>query len=143
MKRALLALAWSALLGAAALAADLRVAVGPVRGAEGQVKRMLFDRAEGFRKEDQARAVLALPASAGQLEAVFRDLPPGQYAVLAYHDENGNGKLDLRLGMTQDYGMIQPGDKVIVPPPQDVNAAEVRLSEGHECVDWYFCKKSL
>jgi len=37
----------------------------------------------------------------------------------------------------------QPGDKVIVPPPQDVNAAEARMSEGHECVDWYFCKKSL
>lgn len=37
----------------------------------------------------------------------------------------------------------QPGDKVNVPPPQDVNAAEVRMSEGHECVDWYFCKKSL
>lgn len=37
----------------------------------------------------------------------------------------------------------QPGDKVIVPPPQDVNAAEARMSEGHECTDWYFCKKSL
>lgn len=37
----------------------------------------------------------------------------------------------------------QPGDKVIVPPPQDVNAAEKRMSEGHECTDWYFCKKTL
>jgi peroxiredoxin (alkyl hydroperoxide reductase subunit C) len=37
----------------------------------------------------------------------------------------------------------QPGDKVIVPPPQDVNAAEARMGEGHECTDWYFCKKSL
>lgn len=37
----------------------------------------------------------------------------------------------------------QPGDKVIVPPPQDVNAAEARLKEGYECTDWYFCKKAL
>jgi peroxiredoxin (alkyl hydroperoxide reductase subunit C) len=37
----------------------------------------------------------------------------------------------------------QPGDKVIVPPPQDVNAAEARMNEGHECTDWYFCRKSL
>ncbi|MCS6786910.1 MAG: peroxiredoxin [Thiobacillaceae bacterium] len=37
----------------------------------------------------------------------------------------------------------QPGDKVIVPPPQDVAAAEARLAEGYECTDWYFCKKSL
>jgi peroxiredoxin (alkyl hydroperoxide reductase subunit C) len=37
----------------------------------------------------------------------------------------------------------QPGDKVIVPPPQDVAAAEARMGEGYECTDWYFCKKSL
>lgn len=37
----------------------------------------------------------------------------------------------------------QPGDKVIVPPPADVNAAEARMSEGYECTDWYFCKKTL
>ena len=37
----------------------------------------------------------------------------------------------------------QPGDKVIVPPPASVEDAEARMNEGHECVDWYFCKKSL
>lgn len=37
----------------------------------------------------------------------------------------------------------QPGDKVIVPPPQDVTAAEARLNEDYECTDWYFCKKAL
>jgi len=37
----------------------------------------------------------------------------------------------------------QPGDKVIVPPPQDAKAAEARMGEGYECTDWYFCKKEL
>ena len=37
----------------------------------------------------------------------------------------------------------QPGDMVIVPPPPTVDAAEKRLEEGFECVDWFFCKKSL
>lgn len=37
----------------------------------------------------------------------------------------------------------QPGDKVIVPPPQDAAAAEARINEGYECTDWYFCKKEL
>ena len=37
----------------------------------------------------------------------------------------------------------QPGDKVIVPPPQDVHAAEARMKEGYECTDWYFCVKTL
>ncbi len=37
----------------------------------------------------------------------------------------------------------KPGDKVIVPPPATMEAAEARLQEGYECTDWYFCKKSL
>ncbi len=37
----------------------------------------------------------------------------------------------------------QPGDKVLVPPPEDTDAVEKRMSEGYECTDWYFCKKSL
>ena len=37
----------------------------------------------------------------------------------------------------------QPGDKVIVPPPQDMEAAEARKDEGYEYVDWYFSKKEL
>jgi peroxiredoxin (alkyl hydroperoxide reductase subunit C) len=37
----------------------------------------------------------------------------------------------------------QPGDKVIVPPPRTAEAAEARIQEGYECVDWYFCQKNL
>ena len=37
----------------------------------------------------------------------------------------------------------QPGDKVIVPPPQDADAAAARMNEGYECTDWYFCTKSI
>ena len=37
----------------------------------------------------------------------------------------------------------QPGQQVIVPPPQDAGAADKRMAEGYECTDWYFCKKSL
>ncbi|MCB9896173.1 MAG: peroxiredoxin [Planctomycetes bacterium] len=37
----------------------------------------------------------------------------------------------------------QPGEKVIVPPPQTQEAAEKRAKEGFEYVDWYFSKKEL
>ncbi len=37
----------------------------------------------------------------------------------------------------------QPGDKVIVPPPQTQAAAEARVAEGYECIDWYLCKREL
>jgi peroxiredoxin (alkyl hydroperoxide reductase subunit C) len=37
----------------------------------------------------------------------------------------------------------QPGDKVIVPPPQTAQEAEERSGEGYEYTDWYFSKKEL
>ena len=38
----------------------------------------------------------AMPASPEGCRAVFEDLPQGTYAAVAYHDENGNGTLDMR-----------------------------------------------
>jgi peroxiredoxin (alkyl hydroperoxide reductase subunit C) len=37
----------------------------------------------------------------------------------------------------------QPGDAVIVPPPQTVTAAEARAGEGYDYTDWYFSKKTV
>ena len=37
----------------------------------------------------------------------------------------------------------RPGDKVIVPPPKTVEAAEERVKAGFECTDWYLCKREL
>ena len=105
------------------LAADLTVAVQEVRGGEGQVKLMLFEREEGFRKEDKARQVLALPAAADSVSGVFHDLPPGRYAVIAYHDENGNGKLDLRFGMFPKEGYGLSNNPKLSGPPKFKDAA--------------------
>jgi len=38
----------------------------------------------------------------------------------------------------------QPGEKVIIPPPQTAEMAEERVNDSSlECTDWYFCKKEL
>ena len=37
----------------------------------------------------------------------------------------------------------KPGDKVLLPPPTTVEAAEMRANETEECLDWYLSKKSL
>jgi uncharacterized protein (DUF2141 family) len=88
-------------------AADILLTVQGVRSDQGQVKLMLFEREEGFRKEDKARQVLVLPAVKGDSKGLFQGLPPGRYAVVAYHDENADGKLNLRFGMfpKEGYGL--------------------------------------
>jgi len=112
-----------AVLALPAFAADLEVTVQGVRGGDGQVRLALFQREEGFRKEDKARQVLALPASAGEVGGVFRDLPPGRYAVIAYHDENGDGKLNLRFGMFPKEGYGLSNNPEISGPPKFRDAA--------------------
>jgi uncharacterized protein (DUF2141 family) len=104
-------------------AADLEVSVQAVSGNNGKVKLMLFEREDGFRKEDKARQVLALPAGAGTVTGVFRDLPPGRYAVIAYHDENGDGKLNLRFGMFPKEGYGLSNDPKFSGPPKFKDAA--------------------
>jgi peroxiredoxin (alkyl hydroperoxide reductase subunit C) len=37
----------------------------------------------------------------------------------------------------------KPGDQVIVPPPATQAAAEARMNEGYDCIDWFLCKKKL
>lgn len=130
----ILASAWMALAGIAvgsfAAAADLAVTVEAVRSDAGQVKLMLFDKADGFRKEDQALRILSLPARTGSLLAVMDNLNPGTYALVVYHDENNDGKLNMRLGMfpKEGYGLSN-NPKVSGPPRFRESAFEF---SGHE-----------
>jgi uncharacterized protein (DUF2141 family) len=118
----------------AAQAADLEVTVQGVKDASGQVKLMLFDREEGFRKEDKARQVLALPAAPGTLKGRFTGLEPGRYAVIAYHDENGDGKLNLRLGMFPKEGYGLSNNPKLMGPPKFAAAALEVVNPGSATV---------
>jgi len=126
--------ALAALMLGNAAAADLEVAVEQVSGSNGKIKLMLFDREEGFRKEDKARQVLTLPVAGGTVSGTFRDLPPGRYAVIAYHDENGDGQLNRRFGMfpTEGYGLSN--NKMPSGPPKFKDAA-FDVSEGGNRID--------
>jgi peroxiredoxin (alkyl hydroperoxide reductase subunit C) len=47
-----------------------------------------------------------------------------------------------RNGIAAPEGWL-PGDKVIVPPPQTAQDAEIRSGEGYDYTDWYFSKKQI
>ena len=83
-----------ALLGAsAAAAATLKVEIGNLRNAKGDVYLALWDHSESFTESDRTIAVAKVPAGRKHpLE--FTGLAPGRYALVAYHDENENGELD-------------------------------------------------
>lgn len=77
-----------------------------------------------------------VPASAGFVEATFESIPPGSYAVVAYHDVNGNGQFDRVLGIPREpYALSGQAAKKMVPSFSDAvlpirtgeNAVVIRL----------------
>lgn len=96
---------------------SMTVRLNGVEHDRGTVRVAVFSDPKTFRKADQAYAGKEVPASAGTVTVEFDEVPAGQYAVMAYHDENGNGELDLRFGMMpiEGYGLSN-NPKVMGPP---------------------------
>ena len=90
------------------LAAELAIEVRGIRSGDGRLFVAVHgpENSAKFPSADGVVAGLHQRARAGTLRFVLRDLPPGRYAVNAFHDENDNGELDTNLvGIpTEGYG---------------------------------------
>ncbi|WP_149195669.1 DUF2141 domain-containing protein [Luteimonas suaedae] len=90
----------------AAWAADLEVRLQGLRSQDGSVRVSVVDSAAGWDGEAAPVAAQQLTATGNAVRMHVADLAPGAYAVMAFHDENGNGRLDTNLvGMpVEGYG---------------------------------------
>ena len=88
------------------------------------------------------------------VRAVFVIDPNSKVRAMIYYPlTNGRSVAEilrlLKALQTSDKNAVstpegwQPGEKVIVPPPQTAAAADERMNAGYECVDWYFSKRDL
>ena len=121
------------LLSAGASQADestIVVTLKNVRDTSGKLRASLYREPATFRKEDKAVQSVSIPAIKGDAQLVFKGLTPGRYAIMAYHDADLDGKLDLRLGMfpTEGYGLSN-NPKVFGPPKFADSAFEVAGGE--------------
>jgi uncharacterized protein (DUF2141 family) len=114
-------------IAASAHAADLTVEVLNPRSTQGTVGATLFSAAAGWLKTDQAVQATQQP-SASKVTLVFRNVPPGRYALSVMHDENGNGKLDTNLiGIpTERYGFSRDAASRMGPPSFDDAAFDLQ-----------------
>lgn len=125
MTAQLLALLLSASTVTAVLAQDsaLQVNLTGIQHERGNMRVGLYADPKTFRKEAHAVAIEQAPARQGTVTINFKALPPGRYAIMAYHDEDGNGELNRRLGMfpTEGYGLSN-NPTVSGPPAFDDSA---------------------
>ena len=82
---------------AATAATEVTVTVTGLRTGNGIVACALFDSAATFLEPGQQRVGRRVPAAAGSVTVTFPGVPPGDYAVVAYHDENANEELDRNI----------------------------------------------
>ena len=135
---ATLAAAALALLAPAfAFAADLTVRIEGVRSADGDIRVALHRRADGVDFPDSAgimKAAMRPAAETGNL--VFEGLPPGDYAVAAFHDEDRDGDLNTNLlGMpTEGYGFSNEARGIFGPPGFDAAAFTIKADEERPAV---------
>ncbi len=131
---AALGLAALALLAPAfASAADLVVRVDGVRSADGDVLVAVHGRAAGADFPDDAAAVKKAMRPAGEAgDLVFAGLPPGDYAIAAFHDADGDGELNTSLlGIpTEGYGFSNNARGMFGPPRFD--DAAFTIGDGEE-----------
>ena len=114
------------LLAASAVAGDLKVTVDGVVSAEGKVLLALFDKPGEFPSGKRLNAQM-MPAAKGAVTFLFKGVPAGRYALSAFHDVNGNGRLDAYMaGMpTEPYGASRDARGKMGPPSFDDAAVTV------------------
>lgn len=132
MKRAALFSLFAVLSVSAVMHAEearqLTIDVSGVRSTRGALVCRLFAGPDGFPSKATYRAQVRVAISGSTARCVFPRLAPGIYAVGAFHDENGNGKLDTNfLGIPSEGVGVSNNKRPLVGPPS-WNDAKFRLA---------------
>ncbi|MBN1240447.1 MAG: DUF2141 domain-containing protein [Gammaproteobacteria bacterium] len=106
----------------------LSVRVTGFESGKGRLAIALFDSEQGYETQTDAARKAWLEIGDDK-ESVWRvhDLPEGEYALIAYHDENGNGEIDMRvLGMPKEPVAVSNDARGVFGPPR-FKAAKFRF----------------
>jgi uncharacterized protein (DUF2141 family) len=95
------------------------VTIDGVRSSQGDVYVALFSKPDEFPDGDYSDQHKKVKASTSPITVVFDNLKPGTYAVGAYHDENGNGRLDTNfIGYPIEGYALSNGVRAIISRPR-------------------------
>ncbi|WP_353859860.1 DUF2141 domain-containing protein [Azospirillum formosense] len=118
---------------AAVLVAALTVSVQGVRNGEGEIVLAVCE--EAAYPAGRCAFRVTAPAAEGSVSVSVPDVPPGTYALRAYHDENGNGQLDRNLlGVPREGFGFGNDAAVLLAPPSFRDAAVTVGEDGVETV---------
>ena len=107
-----------------ASAARIVVTIDGVHNNQGNVFVGLYAGPAKFLQGNQNDAQRKVRASTGPMTVVFDNLPPGTYAVGAFHDENANDHLDTNmLGLPVEGYALSNNVRAVMAKPTFQQAA--------------------
>jgi len=107
-----------------ASAARIIVTIDGLHSAQGTVFIGLYASPSKFLNGNQTDAMRKVKATQAPVTVVFDNLPPGTYAVGAYHDENANDHLDTNLlGLPTEGYALSNGVRAVFSKPNFYEAA--------------------
>ena len=107
-----------------ASATRIMVTIDGLHSAQGNVFVGLYATPSKFLNGNQSDAMRKVRAGTGPITVTFDNLPPGTYAVGAYHDENGNDHLDTNfLGLPVEGYALSNGVRAVIAKPTFQQAA--------------------
>lgn len=104
---------------APAVAASINLSISNIRSTKGDVLVCLSTNPKYFpdcRKDSKARKIKVSAASANSV--TIDGVKPGTYAIALIHDENANGKMDLRLFLPREGFGFSRNPKIGMGPPK-------------------------
>ena len=135
----ILALAAASALGAApyANAASLTITFQGVKTPSGAVMMALVGSPEAYGGKAPPTAQSRLDVTGATAAITLQDLKPGTYAVRAFHDLNGDGKLNTNpFGIpTEPYAFSNNAHGAVGPPTWEAAAFEIKAGDNRQTID--------
>ena len=103
---------------------------------KGSVNVAVYDSDESFLSFDRVLKTDSVAANEGSVEFNIPDLPPGEYALAVFHDENNNGKLDTNwLGIPKEKVAFSNAKMKTFGPPKYHECAFKMISDYEIHID--------
>jgi uncharacterized protein (DUF2141 family) len=101
------------------------------KGTKGQAIVALYNSSDTWLKIDRALRITKVPITGENIDVTFDGMDPGVYGVSVIHDENVNGKLDMRYfpipGPVEGAGVSRDATATFGPPSW--NDAKIRIGD--------------
>lgn len=116
----------------------LVVKINGLKNDQGTVKVALCNSLENYKNDRSPYKAAIIEIRNNQAIAVFDNLPAGNYAIKAFHDENNNDDLDTNfLGIPiEDYGFSNNVRGLFGPPSW--NSAKFNLDKNNQVIEINF-----